>query len=99
MNRLGRISTVTAVRISSRSAIVGVAISGNLRPVAPLTKAARSRVIPTTREVKSTDICGALCCISELRYSNWQGIRTPCNIEFCKLQAISDDAILKPHGD
>ena len=47
MKRFGKMSTAIAVRMSNSNAIVGVAIRGKPRPVAPLTKAASNRATPT----------------------------------------------------
>jgi hypothetical protein len=56
MTRLGMIKMVTAVRISSSNATVGVAIIGNPNPVVPLTKAAISKEKPTKIVVESKGI-------------------------------------------
>src|SRR3990170_6899546 len=53
MTMLGISSMVMAIRISSNKATVGVAISGNPSPEAPLTKAANSKAMPTRISVGS----------------------------------------------
>jgi hypothetical protein len=59
MTILGIIRIVTAARISNKRATIGVAIKGNPIPVVPLTKAAKSKAIPTTIVVVSNAILSA----------------------------------------